>query len=205
MKIKFLGAAGTVTGSKYEIHHQGTVLLIDCGMYQGPRELRELNRKPFDNATKYKAVILTHAHIDHSGLLPSLARDGFKQKIYSSKATYELCKILLIDSAKLQEEDAEFANKTRHGRHFPAEPLYTEQDAIAALKLFEGCAYNQWVPLNPQMSFRFIRNGHILGSACIQIQYTENDLSKIITFTGDLGGGRSQVIKIQKKFQKPIS
>ena len=196
MKIKFLGAAGTVTGSKYEIQHQGTMLLIDCGMYQGARDLRELNRTPFENSEKYNGVLLTHAHIDHSGLLPSLVKDGFNKKIYSTKATHELCKILLMDSAKLQEEDAEFANRTKHSkRHQPAEPIYTVKDAISALNLFESYDYKQWVQLTPDITFRFIRNGHILGSACVQIQYTENNQKKIITFTGDLGGGRSQVIQ----------
>lgn len=199
MKIKFLGATGTVTGSKYELQHNGLIFLVDCGLYQGPRELRELNWSKIENAKKYKAVILTHAHIDHSGYLPRLVRCGFHGKIYSTEATHELCKILLMDAAKLQEEDADFANRTKHSKHFPAEPLYNELDAIETLSFFESYNYAHWVQLSEDVSFRFIRNGHILGSACVQIQFNSEGKSKIITFTGDLGGGRSQVIKEPEK------
>lgn len=199
MKIKFLGAAGTVTGSKYEVEHKGLSILVDCGLFQGPKALRELNWASLDDVSKYNSVILTHAHIDHSGYLPCLAKDGFRNKIHSTKASYELCKILLMDAAKLQEEDADYANKTKHGKHFPAEPLYMEEDAIAALSLFVVHDYNHWIDIGNTMSFRFIRNGHILGSACVQIRYTENQQERIITFTGDLGSGRSQVIKPPEK------
>jgi len=196
MKIKFLGATGTVTGSKYELNHDGLKILVDCGLYQGPRDLRDLNRLPLENVHKYDAVILTHAHIDHSGYIPCLTRHGYRNKIYSTEATYELCKILLIDAAKLQEEDAKYANKTRYSSHFPAEPLYTELDALEALTLFSTCVYNNWNKLNSNLHFRFIRNGHILGSSCIQFKYVEKTKEeRILTFTGDLGGGRSQVIR----------
>lgn len=194
MKIKFLGATGTVTGSKFQVEHHNIKILVDCGLFQGPKELRELNRIPME-FVNYEAVLLTHAHIDHSGYLPGLVKQGFRNKIHCTHATHELCKIMLIDAAKLQEEDAEFADKTRHSRHFPAEPLYTQYDALLALEKFRPHAYNEWISLAGDMSFRFIRNGHILGSACLQIQYTENQTSKILTFTGDLGSGRSQVIK----------
>lgn len=195
MKIKFLGAAGTVTGSKYEVQHENMRLLIDCGLYQGAKDLRELNWCRLNKADQYNAVILTHAHVDHSGYLPRLVSDGFRQKIHSTKATYELCKILLIDAAKLQEEDADFANRTKHGRHFPAEPLFTEYDALKALQLFTTHEYARWIDLGPSFSFRFVRNGHILGSACVQLRYAENGQHRILTFTGDLGNGRSLVIK----------
>lgn len=194
MEIKFIGAAKTVTGSKFHIQHRGTNVLVDCGLYQGPRELRELNREPLD-FIDFDCVVLTHAHIDHTGYLPRLVRQGFNKKVYSTKATHELSKIMLMDAAKLQEEDAEFANQTRYSRHYPAEPLYTELDAIASLELFESYDYNRWVKLSEHLSFRFIRNGHILGSATVQFSYVTENNSKILTFTGDLGGGRSQVIK----------
>ena len=194
MKIKFLGAAKTVTGSKFHVQHRGLNVLVDCGLYQGPRDLRELNREPLE-FTDFDCVILTHAHIDHTGYLPRLVRQGFNNKVYSTKATHELSKIMLLDAAKLQEEDAKFADQTRYSRHFPAEPLYTEFDALAALEMFESYDYNHWVKLSDHMSFRFIRNGHILGSAILQISYVVENQSKILTFTGDLGGGRSQVIK----------
>jgi len=203
MKIKFLGAIGTVTGSKYEVEHDGLNVLIDCGLYQGAREYREMNRTPLENVYKYNCVILTHAHVDHSGYLPCLSRYGFRNPIYSTHATYALCKILLIDAAKLQEEDAKFADKTRHSKHFPAEPLYTEDDAIEVLTHFRPHNYSEWIKLSDNFSFRFIRNGHILGSACVQIQYIEkNKEKKILTFTGDLGGGRSQVIKSPDYIEK---
>ena len=195
MKIKFLGATGTVTGSKYEINHDGLKILVDCGLYQGPRELRDLNRIPLPNISKYDAVVLTHAHIDHSGYIPCLSRFGYRNKIYSTSATYELCKILLLDAAKLQEEDARFANHTKHSSHFPAEPIYTELDALESLTLFSTCDYKNWNKLSSKLYFRFVRNGHILGSATVQFKYTEpTGEERILTFTGDLGGGRSQVI-----------
>ncbi len=201
MKIKFLGATGTVTGSKYEIQHRGVRVLVDCGLYQGAKVLRELNWVGLEHASEYNSVILTHAHINHSGYLPCLVRDGFKKKIHSTKASFELCKVLLMDAAKLQEEDADFANKTKHGKHFPAEPLYTEADAVRALNLFVVHDYNQWIDNDSTsgLAFRFIRNGHILGSACVQIKYIENDQERILTFTGDLGSGRSFVIKPPEK------
>lgn len=194
MKIKFLGATKTVTGSKFHIQHRGINVLVDCGLYQGPRALRELNREPLE-FVDFDCVVLTHAHIDHTGYLPGLVRQGFRKKVYSTKATHELSKIMLIDAAKLQEEDAKFANQTRYSRHFPAEPLYTEFDALASLDLFESYDYNHWVKLSEYLSFRFIRNGHILGSAIVQFSFVTENSSKILTFTGDLGGGRSQVIK----------
>lgn len=195
MKIKFLGATETVTGSKYEISHRGYTFLLDCGLYQGSKELRDLNRSTVENIKDYQAVLLTHAHIDHSGYLPCLVKQGFRNKIFCSHASVELCKVLLMDAAKLQQEDAEYSDKTKHSKHFPAEPLYTTEDAVETLRLLHGCDYNQWIKLSEFISFRLIRNGHILGSASIQIQFSENNTSQIITFTGDLGGGRSQVIK----------
>lgn len=202
MRIKFLGAAKTVTGSKYEVQHKGTRVLVDCGLFQGPKALRELNWASLDSVSKYDCVILTHAHIDHSGYLPCLVKDGFRNKIHSTKASLELCKVLLMDAAKLQEEDADYANKTKHGKHFPAEPLYTQEDAIAALKLFVVHDYDRWIDIDNTIAFRFIRNGHILGSACVQMRYAENQQERIITFTGDLGSGRSQVIKPPEKIHE---
>ena len=195
MKIKFIGATETVTGSKILIEHRGFKCLIDCGLYQGPRELRELNRESLDVAADLDAILLTHAHIDHSGYLPRVVRDGFNKKIISTEATYQLCKILLYDAAKLQLEDARFADKTRHSSHYPAEPLYTEEDVEDCLNLFRSYDLQQWHKLSEFLSFRFIRAGHILGSVSIQIQFATEQKSQIITFTGDLGNGRSQVIK----------
>lgn len=195
MKLKFIGAAQTVTGSKIELEHQGFRLLIDCGLYQGPKEIRDQNWEEFPEANKIQCVILTHAHIDHSGYLPKFCREGFRGPIYCSYASKELAEILLRDAAYLQEEDAEFANRTKHGHHEPALPLYTKEDAEKAIHQLRAAKKHEWHQLTPSLSFRFLRAGHILGSCIVQVQYLENDISKIITFTGDLGGGRSQVIK----------
>lgn len=195
MKLKFIGAAQTVTGSKIEVEHEGYRCLVDCGMYQGPKEIRDLNWEPFSEVDKVQSIILTHAHIDHSGYLPKICREGFRGPIYCSYATKELAEILLKDAAYLQEEDAEFANRTGHSHHEPALPLYTQEDAEKAIRQLQSAQKHQWHSLSPSMSFRFLRAGHILGSCIVQIQYTENNESKIITFSGDIGGGRSQVIK----------
>lgn len=195
MKIKFLGAAGVVTGSKIEVEHFGTKILVDCGLYQGPKELRELNRQPFADAGTYSAVLLTHAHLDHSGYLPKLVRSGFRVAIYCTPPTKDLTEVILRDSAKLQEEDARFADESRHSKHFPAEPLYTTEDVEWTLDFFRTHPLNEWLKLTKDLSFRFVRSGHILGSAFVQISYSENGESKILTFTGDLGSGRSQVIR----------
>ena len=122
--LKFLGAAKTVTGSKTLLSVYGKNILIDCGLFQGPKAIREMNWAEFEGASEIDAVVLTHAHIDHSGYLPKLVKEGFKGPIYCSQGTFDLCQIMLPDSAHLQEEDARFANKTRHSRHYPALPLY---------------------------------------------------------------------------------
>lgn len=195
MKLKFLGAAQTVTGSKIEIEHRGFKFLLDCGLFQGPKELREQNWQKFEGAETYNAVILTHAHVDHSGYLPKLVQEGFSGPIYCSAGTEAVAKILLLDAAYLQEEDARFANRTKHSRHEPALPLYTGADAQKANKLFHPVEMHKWIQLSPFVSFRLLRAGHILGSCIVQIQYSDDSRSQILTITGDLGGGRSQVIR----------
>lgn len=195
MKLLFEGAAQTVTGSQTVISHNGTLCLVDCGLYQGQKELRELNWEKPKYFDQVDSIILTHAHIDHSGLVPRWTHWGWKGPIYCTEATKELLQILLLDAAKLQEEDAEFANKTKHSRHDPALPLYTEKDALNALELLEVVPFNQWQSLSSSMSFQFLRAGHILGSAIVQISYTDNHNSKLLTFSGDLGGGHSDLIK----------
>ena len=195
MKLTFIGATETVTGSKILVEHRGYKCMIDCGLYQGPKEIRELNREPLEFASELDAIILTHAHIDHSGYLPRVVRDGFRKSIISTEATYQLCKILLYDAAKLQAEDARYADKTRHSIHFPAEPLYTEEDVDVTLEQFRSYEIQQWHQLSDYLSFRFFRAGHILGSVGVQLQFTTEQKSQIVTFTGDLGNGRSQVIK----------
>jgi len=187
--LQFLGATGTVTGSKYVIDARGSRTMIDCGLFQGLKELRlrnwgSLAVKP----ASITWVLLTHAHIDHSGYLPRLVRDGFTGPVYATTATADLLKILLPDSAKLQEEDAEYANRRGFSKHRPALPLYTEQDAGAALKLVQSVSYDENVPLNRFISARFIPSGHILGSSFIEVQITEPDRAPVkVVFSGDLG------------------
>lgn len=195
MKLSFEGAARTVTGSQTLISHHGCHSLVDCGLYQAPKPLRLLNWDKPKYFDKIKSMILTHAHIDHSGLLPRWSFWGWKGPVYCTNSTADLLSIMLIDSAKLQEEDARYARMTKHSRHDPALPLYTTKDAEAALKLLHPLPFDQWQELSPFMSFRFLNAGHILGSAVVQIAYTDNQSSKILSFSGDLGGGHSDILK----------
>ncbi|MGE3975515.1 MAG: MBL fold metallo-hydrolase RNA specificity domain-containing protein [Bdellovibrionales bacterium] len=195
MKIQFLGAAQTVTGSRTLMEHRGYRMLVDCGLFQGPKEKRLLNWNPFIEAQHLDAVLLTHAHIDHSGYIPKLVKEGYTGQIFCSAATRDLAHILLLDSAHLQEEDALFANQTGYSHHNPALPLYTTQDAITSLKQFHIVDDGIWQTLSPDIRFRLTRSGHILGSRFIQVAYDDANETKIITFSGDLGSGRSQVLK----------
>ncbi|MBN2689089.1 MAG: MBL fold metallo-hydrolase [Gammaproteobacteria bacterium] len=185
MKIQFLGATETVTGSKYLLTHEGMNILVDCGLFQGRKELRQRNwqKLPIDGKDIH-AVILTHAHIDHSGYLPLLVKQGFKGKVYCTEATAELCKILLPDSGHLQEEYAEHVNRNQITSHKPAEPLYTELDAIKSLKNLVPCDFGKkYVLSNNNLSFQFNRAGHILGAAMTLVMFGH----KSILFTGDIG------------------
>ncbi len=195
MKLQFLGAAQTVTGSRTLLNFRGKKYLVDCGLFQGPKEKRLLNWMPFEMAASIDAVILTHAHIDHSGYLPKLVKEGFKGPIYCSKGTADLCQILLMDSAYLQEEDARFANRTKHSHHDPALPLYTTQDAERALKHFQPVERDTWIHLSDGLSFILKRSGHIIGSSFIQFNYQVENGSRLITFSGDIGNGRSEILK----------
>ncbi len=194
-KIKFLGACGTVTGSKTLVQVDGLKVLIDCGLFQGPKTLRLENWAIFPYAGQIDAVVLTHAHIDHSGYLPKLVKEGFKGRIYCSYATADLCKIMLLDAAHLQEEDSEFANKTGHSHHNPAMPLYTVEDAEKCLEYLNPVADEAWHALSSNLSFKMIRSGHILGSRFICLNVSDSYKSKYVTFSGDIGNGRSTVIK----------
>lgn len=140
MRLFFLGGAGTVTGSKYLLDHNGKRLLVDCGLFQGYKQLRERNWDHFPvRPQRLDAIVLTHAHLDHSGYLPVLVKAGYRGPIYATEATCELARILLLDSGRLQEEEAEFANRHGFSRHAPALPLYTEEDAERTLRLLRPC------------------------------------------------------------------
>lgn len=184
MKLQFCGATGTVTGSRYLVTHVGRPLLVDCGLFQGYKQLRQRNwaRLPFDPVTT-GAVVLTHAHLDHSGYLPLFVRQGFKGPIYCTAATRDLCRILLPDSGRIQEEDAERANRRHYSRHSPALPLYTEADALAALEQFETREYETAFEPVPGIEATLSPAGHLLGSAMVQL----GDGHRRLLFTGDLG------------------
>lgn len=192
MKLSFLGGTGTVTGSKYLLTlNNGKKILIDCGLFQGYKELRLRNwaPPPFDPKT-IDAVLLTHAHIDHSGYLPLLVKNGFKGDIYCSFGTKDLCSILLPDSGYLQEQEAYIANKYGYSKHHPALPLYTVADAEAALKQFVPQDYDTVIPLFDDISFQLMRAGHIIGSAYVRL--TCHDTS--LLFTGDMGRAHDPVM-----------
>lgn len=184
MKLTFLGGAGTVTGSKYLIEAGSHRLLVDCGLFQGLKRLRERNWKPLPFApASLDAVVITHAHLDHSGFLPRLVRSGFRGPAYCTAATRDLLRILLPDSAMLQEEEAEFANRRRYSKHTPALPLYTEADAQQALRLLRPIEWSADVSGAPGMQLRFSPAGHLLGAASVLLECA----SGRILFSGDLG------------------
>ena len=185
LTLTSLGGAGTVTGSKHLLEHGGRRLLVDCGLFQGPRELRQLNWTPLAvEAPSIAAVILTHAHLDHSGYLPRLVREGFGGPIYATPATIDVARLILLDSAHLQEKDAEFANRHGFSRHKPALPLYTTADAEQALSQFRPVEFHEAFPLEDGASLLFRRAGHILGAATAEVSIA----GQPIVFSGDLGG-----------------
>lgn len=184
MKLTFLGAAGTVTGSRYLLEHEGRRLLVDCGLFQGYKNLRELNWEdfPFDPAT-LDAVVLTHAHLDHSGALPLLLRRGFRGPIHATPATIELCHLLLPDSGHLQEEDAAYANRHGSSKHHPALALYTEEDARHSLRYLRPLDFGVSEEVLPGLHVTLAPAGHILGAA----HATFSDGRTKILFSGDVG------------------
>lgn len=182
--LTFLGGAGTVTGSKYLLEREGRRILLDCGLFQGFKQLRERNWAPFPVDPKtIEAVLLTHAHLDHSGYLPLLVRNGFTGMVLATKATTDLCELLLADSGHLMEEDAKFANRHGYSRHRPALPLYTQKDALNSLKQFRSVAFHEPVEILPGCTATWRIAGHILGAATIQLDWG----GLRIVISGDLG------------------
>jgi len=186
--LQFLGATETVTGSKFLLSDSLDSWMIDCGLFQGYKELRLKNWSPLPVAPKdVSKVILTHAHIDHSGYLPLFIKNGFEGDVLASKPTIELCKILLPDSGYLQEEDAKFATKKGFSKHRPALPLYTYEDSIDTFPYFKEVPDNEEILLNKNTTMNFLRAGHILGSRFIKIVISDMT-RKSLLFAGDMGG-----------------
>lgn len=184
LNLKFLGAAGCVTGSKYLLTFNDKKILIDAGMFQGSRELRQKNWKdPEVPLSEIDAVILTHAHIDHTGILPRYYALGLKCPVYASNATVDLCEILLPDAGYLQEEEAEYRRKNKQSRHNPPLPLFTFEDAKACLDLFERVKFDRETEIVPGLKVKFSRAGHIIGAAHLTVEAGD----KTITFSGDIG------------------
>ena len=187
-KLTFLGATGTVTGSRFLLEVDGKTLLIDCGLFQGLKKNRLRNWEPFPvSPDKIDRVFLTHAHIDHSGYLPRLCKEGFKGKIHCTHATKDLCEILLRDSGHLQEEDANWANKKGFSKHKPALPLYTVADAEITLSRLDPHHYGEDIFLTESLRVKFKDAGHILGSSFVDVKYMREGNPNRIVFSGDLG------------------
>ena len=184
MNLSFLGAAGTVTGSKYLLEVAGRRLLIDCGLFQGYKQLRLQNWAPLPiEPATLDAVLLSHAHIDHSGYLPLLVKNGYGGRVWCTPATAALCRLLLPDSGHLQEQDAQYANRKGYSKHHPALPLYDKQDAIDALPALESVAFGEWFEPCVGVRVRFRPAGHILGAASVEIEAAGQRL----LLSGDLG------------------
>jgi metallo-beta-lactamase family protein len=200
--IQFLGAAGTVTGSKHLINtsfdgdgNKGVQVLVDCGLFQGQKEWRERNWQELPiPARDIDAVILTHAHLDHCGWIPRLVKEGFRGPIFATAATIDLCGIILPDSGHLQEEDAAFYNKIRKSKHDPALPLYTFEEAQDCLQYFRVAHVGETKQLSPEISFRFVRAAHILGSCMAEVRLTSAGQSRCLLFSGDIGRVRNHTI-----------
>lgn len=187
-ELSFLGAAGTVTGSRFLLQIDGEKYLIDCGLFQGLKQLRMKNWDVFPvNPDEINRVFLTHAHIDHSGYLPRLCRSGYNAPIHCTHATRDLCEIMLHDSAHLQEEDAKWANKKGFSKHSPALPLYTEEDAERAMKFFKPIHYGYDLFIKDNLRVKLKDAGHILGSSFVEFKRVDGENSKKILFTGDFG------------------
>jgi metallo-beta-lactamase family protein len=182
--IQFLGAAGTVTGSKYLIKTGKRNILVDCGLFQGLKDLRELNwNNPAIEPRSIDTILLTHGHLDHVGYLPRLVKLGFKGQIIATAPTTELTAIILEDSGRIQEDEAIKANQLGYSKHKPAQALYTTKDVKATLPLIRAVRDNEWIDSDEYIKFRFTRNGHIIGSSTIEIQID----GKLLVFSGDIG------------------
>ena len=190
MRVEFYGAAQMVTGSKHLLTlESGKRILLDCGMFQGRgKQTQEMNAHFGFDPREVDILILSHAHIDHSGLIPLLVKEGFKGPIYATPPTIDLCEIMLADSAHIQEQDAEYISKVRvrKGKK-PVKPLYTQHDVPPAFDRFRAVRYNKPEQIDKHVELTFTDAGHILGSACVNLKITEQDKTGTLTFTGDIG------------------
>lgn len=191
IKLTFLGAAQTVTGSKYLVEYAGTQILVDCGLFQGLRPLRRRNWDDFPiKPSQIDHVLLTHAHIDHSGYIPRLKKLGFHGKVHCTPATQKLCRILLPDSGYLQEEEAEYARRKGYSKHEDPQPLYTAEDGERALGLFRSVAFGDWLDIADGISAQWLPAGHILGAAHLMLKLG----NRKILFSGDIGRMDDQIL-----------
>ena len=195
-KLTFLGAAGTVTGSKYLVEAEGKRLLVDCGLFQGLKELRLRNWNPLpEKPASFDWCVLTHAHLDHTGYLPRLVRDGFHGPIYADAATIELCNLLLPDSAHIMEEDAQNAQRGGYTKHNPPLPLYTPAEVQPVLNAFREIPRSDPFTISPQFTVRPHDAGHILGSSSLELTITENGKKTVVLFSGDIGRYDQPILK----------
>src|SRR5258706_8691210 len=205
MKIAFHGAARTVTGSKHLLTlKSGTKVLLDCGMFQGMGDRTDaLNRNFGFDASTVDVMILSHAHVDHCGLIPKLVKEGFAGKIFCTPATKELTKVLLLDSAEIQEDDVKYENKRRAASGQPyLKPLYTKDDAAKAFDHFVAVNYENWFDVIDGVQACFSDAGHIIGSGCVHLKINENGKERRITFSGDVGRYRDVILKSPATFSQ---
>ena len=197
MKLKFLGAAKTVTGSCFLVETGDFRFIVDCGLFQGPKSLQERNYEDFPvDPASIDFIILTHAHIDHSGLIPKLCKKGFTGPIYCSYITEELCRVMLPDSGYIQESEVERKNRKRKRSGLKLlEPIYTAQDALNCLSQFRSLNVDETININPNIDIRLRTAGHILGASIIELWVQENGKKSKLVFSGDLGNVNQPIVK----------
>jgi metallo-beta-lactamase family protein len=203
VRLKFFGGARTVTGSKYLLEVDNFKILIDCGLFQGIKELRLKNWEPFPvDVEDIKAVFITHAHIDHTGYLPRLVKEGYVGPIYCTKPTEDLMRIMLMDSAKLQEEEAAFARKKGYSKHENPQPLYNTRDVENILPMIKSYDFNDIVSINKDINIRFHNAGHILGASVIEVLLEGRNQEKRMLFSGDLGRNEDVLLYPPEEFHR---
>jgi metallo-beta-lactamase family protein len=196
VNVKFLGATGTVTGSRFLLDIGKFRLLFDCGLFQGVKELRLRNWEPFPVAAdSIDAIVISHAHIDHTGYLPKLIKEGFNGPIYCTRPTADLMELMLLDSAKLQEEEASFANAKGYSKHAPAEPLYKTQDAESVFPLLKKYNFEETIKISDNIDIIYKNAGHLLGAAITELHIKGDNQNKKIVFSGDLGRNHDVMLR----------